>query len=126
VQLRIRVREQLRALGFDLATQTKMLAAVSAIAQNALQHAGGGDAGLEVLQPGGSVGLQVVVADHGPGIADLQEAMRDGFSTSASGGGGLRGAARLLDAFQVETPPDGGTRVILTMWRRSPEEAAAD
>jgi len=104
-------------LGFGLAVQTKMVAASSAIAQNAIVHAGGGEADFEVLSIRGSLGLRLVIVDRGPGIADIRAAMRDGFTTGGGGGFGMGGAARLLDAFQVECPSEGGTRVTLTMWR---------
>lgn len=117
LELRVQVRAQLEGVGFGLAAQTKMVAAVSAIAQNALQHGGGGEASLETLNAGDSVGLRVVISDRGPAIANVREAMRDGFTTGSGSGFGMSGAARLMDAFQVETPPEGGTRVTMTMWR---------
>lgn len=122
VDLRIAARRHMSALGFGLAAQTKLVAALSAIARNALQHGGGGVADLETLEVGEDVGLRVVVTDRGPGIADIRAAMRDGVTSTRAGSGfGMSGAARLLDAFQVETPDEGGTRVTLTLWRR-PED----
>lgn len=125
VDLRIALRRHLCSLGFGLAGQTKMVAAVSAIARNALQHGGGGVAHLETLKAGGDVGVRVIVHDRGPGIANVRHAMRDGFTTGAETGSGfgMRGAARLLDAFQVETPEEGGTRVTMTLWRRADDGA---
>lgn len=124
VDLRIDVRRRLAELEFGLAAQTKMVAAVNAIGRNALQHGGGGHAGIETLEVGDEVGLRVTITDHGPGIADVRAAMRDGFSTDGGSGFGMRGAARLLDAFQVETPAEGGTRVVMTLWRQTPPGAS--
>lgn len=125
VALRVALRDRLRARGFGLAAQTKLVAAVGAIARNAVEHAGGGEVEVEDLRAGSDRGVVVAVRDSGPGIADIKSAMQDGFSTGTGSGFGMSGAARLVDAFQVESDEGRGTWVTLTMWRREREETGS-
>lgn len=117
--LRGRVVEAATAAGFAAVEVTRLTTAVSEIARNALVHGGGGEATVARLRRGDRVGLRVVVDDDGPGIANVAEAFRDGFTTHPSSMGmGLGGARRLVDHLEVASRPGEGTRVTLLAWRR--------
>ena len=104
-------------LGFSLVDQTKMVTAASELARNTLTHGLGGTMTLTVLNDGSRHGLQLSFEDHGPGIADLAQALKDGYTTGSGMGMGLGGAKRLVNQFQVETAPGRGTRVTVTRWK---------
>lgn len=116
VHARKRGRETARELGFGYADQTRLATAISELARNTLTHAGSGvcEIGVEQAQDTGSV--VVVVTDSGPGIADVEAAMRDGFSTSDGLGMGLPGTKRLVDDFHLESRP-GQTKIRVVMTR---------
>ncbi len=120
----LRVRTVLRqhavAAGFGIVDQTKLVTAGSELARNILRYAAGSHADLrvEAVQNGDRTGLRATFADDGPGIADLDAALGDGFSTGGSLGLGLPGARRLVDGFDIATAPGAGTRVTLTKWKR--------
>lgn len=105
------------SLGFTLVEQTKMVTAASELARNALEHGGGGRVLLEVLQNELRQGLKLTFVDQGPGIADVQQALRDGFTTGTGMGLGLSGAKRLVNEFQIDSAPGRGTKVMITRWR---------
>jgi serine/threonine-protein kinase RsbT len=115
------VRQAVRAwaaeLRFSLVDQTKIVTAASELARNALIYGGGGQARLELLDDGGRQGLRVHFEDEGPGIPDVNAAMRDGFTTGSGLGLGLGGAKRLVNDFTVESAPGAGTRIAITRWR---------
>ena len=115
------VRQAVRAwaaeLRFSLVDQTKIVTAASELARNALIYGGGGQARLELLDDGGRQGLRVQFEDEGPGIPDVDAAMRDGFTTGSGLGLGLGGAKRLVNDFTVESAPGAGTRIAITRWR---------
>jgi serine/threonine-protein kinase RsbT len=115
------VRQAVRAraveLGFSLVDQTKLVTAASELARNALEHGGGGAMRLEVLNDGPRRGVRLTFEDHGPGIADIQQAMKDGFTTGNGLGLGLGGAKRLSNEFDISSHPGEGTRVTITRWR---------
>jgi len=115
------VRQAVRAwaaeLRFSLVDQTKIVTAASELARNALIYGGGGQARLELLDDGGRQGLRVHFEDEGPGIQDVDAAMRDGFTTGSGLGLGLGGAKRLVNDFTVESAPGAGTRIAITRWR---------
>lgn len=117
----IRVRQLVRTwaieLGFGLVEQTKLVTATSEIARNTATHGGGGTARLEALNDGLRRGLRITFEDKGPGIADVEQALRDGFSTGAGLGLGLGGARRLSNEFEIYSRVGEGTRVVLTRWR---------
>lgn len=117
----VRTRQAVRAwmveMGFSLVDQTKMVTAASELARNAVEHGGGGSARLEVLDDGGRRGLRVVFEDQGPGIADLELALTDGYSTVGSLGYGLGGSKRLVNEFAIESTPEIGTCVTVVRWR---------
>src|SRR5215471_14839792 len=117
VQVRQRVRSWAVDQGFGLVDQTKIVTAASELARNALVHGGGGTAQLEALNDGARKGLRLTFEDRGPGIADLDLAMKDGYTTGSGLGLGLGGAKRLSTEFEIESKPGMGTRVTITRWK---------
>ena len=117
VVVRQKVREWAIQCGFSLVDQTKVVTAASELARNALQYGGGGAAKLEALNDGARRGLRLTFEDEGPGIADLELALRDGYSTGGGLGLGLSGAKRLSQEFAVDSAPGRGTRVTITRWK---------
>ncbi len=93
--------------------------AVSELAQNILRHAGGpGTVSITPVGNGGRLGLEIVVEDHGPGIADVARALEDDFPTAGGLGNGLPAARRLMDEFEIVSEPGKGTRVTARKWHR--------
>ena len=117
VLVRQAVRAWAVAQGLGLVDQTKIVTAASELARNTLQHGGGGTARIEVLTEGIRRGLRLTFEDQGPGIPDIELAMRDGYSTGAGLGLGLSGSRRLANEFQVTSTPGAGTRVVITRWK---------
>jgi serine/threonine-protein kinase RsbT len=117
VMVRQAVRQRAVELGFSLVDQTKIITAASELARNTIQHGGGGQAIVEVLNDGARRGLRLTFEDKGPGIADVATAMRDGYSTGSGLGLGLSGAKRLTNEFAITSAPGLGTRVVITRWR---------
>ena len=117
VAVRQAVRQRAVELGFNLVDQTKLVTAASELARNTLQHGGGGSVTIEAIGDGLRRGLRLTFGDQGPGIANVDEAMRDGFSSAGGLGLGLGGARRLSSEFQIESGPGQGTRVTITRWR---------
>jgi serine/threonine-protein kinase RsbT len=111
------VREWSIAAGFSLVDQTKMITAASELARNALQYGGGGTLLLEQLNDGSKRGLRLTFEDQGPGIPDLDLALRDGYTTGGGLGLGLSGARRLSNEFAIDSAPGKGTRVAITRWK---------
>jgi serine/threonine-protein kinase RsbT len=116
VHVRQRVRARAAELRFSLVDQTKMVTAASELARNALTYGGGGDARIELLTSGARRGLRVTFTDRGPGIPNIAEAMRDGFTTGTGLGLGLGGAKRLVNDFEIESTVGQGTRIAITRW----------
>ncbi len=114
------VRQAVRAwaveLRFGLVDQTKIVTAASELARNAVDHAGGGTVSLAALSDGARRGLRLTFADKGPGIADVEQALKDGFTTGGGLGLGLGGARRLSSEFEIVSRPGEGTRVTITRW----------
>ncbi len=117
VKVRQTVREWSISCGFSLVDQTKMVTAASELARNAVLHGGGGTVRLETLNDGARRGLRVVFEDAGPGIPDVTQALRDGFTTGSGLGLGLGGARRLVNEFDIDSRPGSGTRVAITRWK---------
>ena len=118
VRARQAVRRITEELQFSLVDQTKMVTAASELARNALEHGGGGKVTLEALEEGGvRRGLRLVFEDQGPGIANLELALRDGFTTGGGLGLGLGGAKRLSNEFEIASRPGEGTRVAIARWK---------
>jgi len=118
----VRVRQAVRsaAVGANLSLvdQTKVITAASELARNTLTHGGGGHARLCEVSNGRRTGVRVEFVDRGPGIADLAEALMDGFTTGTGLGLGLSGARRLVDEFEIDSVPGEGTRVTVVKWSR--------
>jgi serine/threonine-protein kinase RsbT len=117
VAVRQVVREWAIAAGLSLVDQTKLVTAASEIARNALVYGGGGRVLLESVEEGARRGVRLVFEDEGPGIPDVEQAMKDGFSTGSGLGLGLGGARRLVNQFSIESKPGVGTRIVLVRWR---------
>jgi serine/threonine-protein kinase RsbT len=117
----VAVRQRVRALavesGFSLVDQTKIVTAASELARNTVVHGGGGTVELEVVVQGARRGVRLTFRDHGPGIADVTAAMRDGFTSGAGLGLGLGGARRLSNEFDIHSRPGEGTVVRITRWK---------
>jgi serine/threonine-protein kinase RsbT len=117
VRVRQRMRELAVEVGFSLVDQTKIVTAASELARNTLEHGGGGVARVELVSDGSRRGLRLVCEDHGPGIADIQLALKDGYTSRGGLGLGLGGARRLMNDFAIESQPGEGTRVTITRWK---------
>jgi serine/threonine-protein kinase RsbT len=111
------VRKIAQDLGFKLVDQTKIVTAASELARNTVVHGGGGMLKCEYLFDGGRDGLRLIFTDHGPGIPNLELAMKDGWTTGKGLGLGLSGAKRLVNEFDIESRPGAGTRVTITRWK---------
>jgi serine/threonine-protein kinase RsbT len=117
VLVRQAVRKKAVALGFGLVDQTKVVTASSELARNMLNYGGGGTVQLEVVQNDRRSGLRLVFEDHGPGIADIEQAMKDGYTSGQGMGLGLGGAKRLSHEFDILSRVGEGTRVSILRWR---------
>lgn len=118
VSVRQSVRSYAVAIGLSLVDQTKLVTAASELARNTVVHGGGGTAKLEVIQESTRRGIRLTFDDQGPGIRDLEQALRDGYSTGNGLGLGLGGARRLTNEFAIESKPGVGTRVVITQWAK--------
>jgi len=116
VWVRQHVRRAAAALGFGLVEQTKLVTAVSELARNAVIYGGGGDMDWAIVEEGARKGVQLVFRDNGPGIADVKQAMTDGWTSGSGLGLGLAGAKRLVDQFDIQSAPGQGTRITITKW----------
>ena len=103
-------------LGFSSSDLTVIATAISEVARNILEYAGGGEIRLSLCQEGGRQGVCVVAYDKGPGIPDVEKALRDGYSTHKGLGLGLPGARRLMDEFEVVSEMGSGTTVTMKKW----------
>jgi serine/threonine-protein kinase RsbT len=117
VAVRHAVRRQAVKINLSLVDQTKIVTAASELARNMLIYGGGGEVTLELLQDGLRHGLRVHFVDSGPGIPNIELALRDGFTTGKGMGLGLGGAKRLVNQFTIESAPGKGTRVTILRWR---------
>ena len=117
----VRVRQQVRSwaveLGFSLVDQTKIVTAASELARNTLVHGGGGTCELEHIQLDHRRGLRLTFVDQGPGITDVEQALKDGFTTGNGLGLGLGGARRLSNEFEIRSQPGAGTLVQIVRWK---------
>jgi serine/threonine-protein kinase RsbT len=107
VRARLAARDMARAAGLGLMDQTRFATAVSELGRNAVRYAVGGQCELTDLSDARFVRLQARISDSGHGIADIDQAMKDGFSTGGSLGAGLPGTRRLVDVFEIESSPEG-------------------
>lgn len=116
VVVRRRVREVASQVGLSLVDQTKLVTAASELARNTLIYGGGGTMELESLN-GPRTGVRLVFTDKGPGIPDLQLALRDGYTTGTGLGLGLGGSKRLVNEFEIDSKVGVGTTVAVTRWK---------
>ena len=117
VRVRQEVRERAQQVGFSLVEQTKLVTAASELARNTLIHGGGGSVTVESVTNGTRIGLKLTFEDEGPGIADVDLALRDGYTTGNGLGLGLGGSKRLVNEFNIETRPGRGTRITVARWK---------
>ncbi len=121
VAARQQARDAARGLGFGAVDQSRITTAVSELARNVVRYATGSRGEViisELRSPEARVGLEVVVRDEGPGIADVSLAVRDGYTTGQGLGMGLPGAKRLMDDMTIDSAPGRGTTVTIRKWRR--------
>lgn len=117
VRVRQRVRDWAVAIGFSLVDQTKIVTAASELARNTLVYGRGGTLHMELVAGDRGRGLRLTFEDRGPGIADLQQALRDGYTTGSGLGLGLSGARRLSHDFEITSTVGEGTRVVIGRWK---------
>ena len=114
---RQKVRQWAVELRFGLVDQTKLVTAASELARNTLDHGKGGEMTVEVLNEGAKSGLRLIFEDQGPGIADIDQALKDGFTSGSGMGLGLGGSKRLVNEFSIESQVGKGTKVTVVRWR---------
>jgi serine/threonine-protein kinase RsbT len=117
VSVRRAVRAAMSQMGFSIVDRTKMVTAASELARNVMDYGGGGLVRMERLTEGVRVGLRLEFVDAGPGIADVDLAQADGYSSGGGLGLGLSGSRRLVNEFNIVSSPDCGTTVTITRWR---------
>jgi serine/threonine-protein kinase RsbT len=118
VQARQEGRTLASALAFSPSDLTVIASAISEVARNIYSYAGSGEIEVSLVERNGRRGVCIVAKDEGPGIADVELALQDGYSTSGSLGLGLPGARRLMDEFELETSRETGTKVTMWKWAR--------
>ena len=111
------VRQAAAGVGFGLTDVTRIVTAASELARNAFRYAGGGVMRCHRLDANGRTGIELTFEDHGPGIADIKQAMQEGYTTSGGLGLGLPGAKRLMDEMEVRSEIGTGTAVTVRKWR---------
>jgi serine/threonine-protein kinase RsbT len=117
VLARQKVRQWSIELRFSLVDQTKLVTAASELARNALDHGKGGLMTMELLVNGTKSGLRLVFEDQGPGIPDIDQALKDGFTSGNGMGLGLGGSKRLVSEFSIESQVGKGTKVTVIRWK---------
>jgi len=117
VVFRNRLKEFAVKIGMSLVNQTKLITAASELSRNMLRYAGGGAVLIEIVNGQRQNGLRVTFSDAGPGIPDIDKAMKDGFSTGKSLGLGLPGARRLVNDFEIKSTVGKGTTITITKWK---------
>jgi serine/threonine-protein kinase RsbT len=117
VRARQATRQWAVEMGFSLVDQTKIVTAASELARNTVIYGGGGLLRLEMLNDGPRRGLRLTFEDQGPGIPDIDVALRDGFTTGSGLGLGLGGARRLMSEFAISSTPGEGTRITAVRWK---------
>jgi len=117
VKVRQVVRQWATELKFSLVDQTKLVTATSELARNALEHGGGGAMQAEIVEEGLRKGIKLAFRDQGPGIANIELALKDGYTTGGGMGLGLSGSKRLVNDFQINSEPGRGTTVTIIRWK---------
>ena len=117
----VRVRQVARSwaaeLKFSLVDQTKFVTATSELARNTLEHGGGGTMTAEIVENGTKKGIKLIFDDQGPGIANIELALRDGYTSAGGMGLGLSGSKRLVNEFEINSEPGRGTTVTIIRWK---------
>jgi serine/threonine-protein kinase RsbT len=117
ILFRNRLKEFATRIGMNTLTQTKLITAASELMRNMLKYANGGQVLLEIVSRKKTTGIRVTFTDNGPGIANVQAAMEDGYSTGQSLGLGLPGARRLVNEFDIKSEAGKGTTVTIICWK---------
>jgi serine/threonine-protein kinase RsbT len=117
VVARTRARDVAKAMGFGAIDQARIATAVSELARNIFLYAGTGEVHVRQIERSGRKGIEIVCDDQGPGIANIDLVMQDGYSTSRGMGMGLPGAKRLMDEFQIRSQENVGTTITCRKWR---------
>ena len=117
VPFRNRVKEYATKIGMGLVNQTKLITAASELVRNMLRYANGGETLIEVISKGRENGIRLTFSDKGPGIANIDMAMKDGFTTGKSLGLGLPGTKRLVSEFDIKSVVGKGTTVMIVKWK---------
>jgi serine/threonine-protein kinase RsbT len=117
IPFRNRLKEYSMKIGMSLVNQTKIITAASELVRNMLKYANGGKVYIEVVSRGRENGIRLTFEDKGPGIPNVQEAMKDGYSTGKSLGLGLPGAKRLVSEFDLRSEVNKGTTVTVVKWK---------
>jgi len=118
VRARQLVRDHAVAMGFSLVEQTKLVTAASELARNTVDYGGGGTVDIARVEGRGGAGIRLTFVDEGPGIPDVELALRDHYTTGTGLGMGLGGARRLVNEFEIESIVGVGTRITVTKWKR--------
>lgn len=116
IRARVRAKAVAEALGFNYMDQTRIATAVSELARNAYQYAGEGIMTMKPMNRQGRKGIEIIVEDHGPGIENLELALKGGHSTAGGLGMGLSGSKRLMDEFDIRTKSSEGTSITVRKW----------
>ncbi len=117
VASRQKVRGLAQELKFSLVDQTKLITATSELSRNTVTYGGGGEMEWAIVERDGKAGIKLQFRDQGPGIADLELALTDGWTSGRGMGLGLSGSRRLVHEFHIESTPGAGTCVSVTRWR---------
>lgn len=117
VRVRQAAREASVAQGFSLVDQTKLVTAASELARNTLDYGGGGEVEIARLNEPPRRGVRLTFSDKGPGIADIEQALKDGYTSGGGLGLGLSGAKRLSNDFSIKSQVGEGTQVMIARWR---------
>ena len=117
VLFRNRVKEYAMKIGMGLVNQTKLITAASELVRNMIKYASGGSILIEVISSGRDNGVRLTFKDQGPGIPNIQQAMKDGYSSGKSLGLGLPGAKRLVSEFDIKSVVGEGTTVTIIKWK---------
>jgi serine/threonine-protein kinase RsbT len=117
VRVRATVRDAAVGAGFSLVDQTKFVTAASELARNTIDYGKGGEVEIESVELGARKGVRLTFKDKGPGIPDIEQALKDGYTTGGGLGLGLGGARRLSNEFFIHSEPGQGTRVTIARWK---------
>lgn len=117
ILLRNRVKEWATKIGMGLVNQTKLITAASELVRNMLKYGGGGIVNIEIVSKGRENGVRLIFVDEGPGIPDINLAMKDGFTTGKSLGLGLPGTRRLVSEFDIQSVVNQGTTISIIKWK---------